>query len=165
MSLLFLISCYYQVASQFLEFKTTLSWEQIPEGPMPLTRSHCGGKKKLQTNRSLSAPNLTACEFWMAFFSHLSIPIFSFSRLWFLLSLWSLLWEGREASFLSTAPSLWALLFGISCHCEWRSHPQLFSMAVFCLACVCWTPGPRLVSVTMMNETSLPVKVLLTAGL
>lgn len=47
---------------------------------MPLTQELL--QKKLQTNSSLSAANLTACAFWVAFFLHLSIPIFSFSSLW-----------------------------------------------------------------------------------
>lgn len=41
---------------------------------MPLTQELL--QEKLQTNRTLSAANLTACDFWMAFF-HLTIPIIS----------------------------------------------------------------------------------------
>ncbi len=71
---------------------------------MPLTQELL--QRKLQTNSRLSAANLTACDFWMAFLFHLSIPIFSLSSLRSLLSCQSRLCQGRKASSLPF-PSLW----------------------------------------------------------
>lgn len=119
-------------------FKTTFKLRVNPRGPVPLTQEPL--RKKLQTNSSLSAANLTACDFWMAFL-HLAIPIFSLS------SLWSLLGCRRspsgEESFFSPFSFESAHLEGLNVFslCAGRSHGIYFSYLSPSPACV-WPRDP-----------------------